>query len=112
MNDLAHAMRIADLERRLGERADGGGMIDLLERGDRVRFVAAGDQPDRIAPVDQRVQHGEIAFARHGEDMIDALRDQRLDQGGCGRPSAGGAMKDAIVIRPDTRERKHRRPPH
>ena len=43
----------------------------------RAAFLAADDRPDRR--IVQRVEHGQIAFARHAIEALDAVRLQRLD---------------------------------
>ena len=47
-------------------------------------FLPAGHHIDR-RHVDQSIQHGKKALARHGEDTVAALRDKLVDQ----NPAAG-----------------------
>ena len=46
----------------------------------RTAFVAAGDEADALGMRVKAVEHRQVAFARHAEDGIDALRDQRFDE--------------------------------
>jgi len=43
-------------------------------------FLAAGDQPDGVARVVERVEHRQEAFARHAEGEVDAMALQGIDQ--------------------------------
>ena len=57
-------------------------------------FIAAHDDLD--AAVVKRVQHCKIGFARHAENMADALGDQLLDQrlrGGAVGSRLGGSVQ-------------------
>ena len=52
--------------------------------------MAAGDEADRVAVLVEAVERGQEALARHAEDGVDALRDQRLDEGVAGGAGGGG----------------------
>ena len=64
----------------------------------RAALLAADDEADAVAVLVEAVEHGEEAFAGNAEGGVDALRDQRLDQGvaggtdrcGSGHGAAGG----------------------
>ena len=44
----------------------------------------------------EAVEHGEVAFARHAEGGVDALRDERFDEGVAGEARrCGGVMRRA-----------------
>ena len=43
-------------------------------------FLAAGDQANDIARAIKRIEHGEIAFARHAKSVIGAVYFQRFDK--------------------------------
>src|SRR5699024_1473564 len=45
----------------------------------RAAFVAADDDLD-LGCVDQRIQHSEIALARHAEHTVDAVHTQSMNQ--------------------------------
>ena len=56
-------------------------------------LVAAGDDLNLVAHVGEGVEHGQIAFARHAEDAIDAVHDEGFDDaagGGVAGWSCGG----------------------
>ena len=57
----------------------------------RAALVAAGDEADPVAVLVEAVEHGEEAFAGNAEDGVDALGDQRFDEGVAG--GACGAMR-------------------
>ena len=65
--DEADARPAAELALRLGH-----------ER--RAAFLAAGDEADALAVLVKAVEHRQVALARHAEDGVDALLDQRFDQ--------------------------------
>ena len=46
----------------------------------RARLVARDDQLDHLARVVQRIEHGDVAFARNAERVIDALDQQLVDE--------------------------------
>jgi AcrR family transcriptional regulator len=75
--DEADARAAAQLALRLGHVA-------------RAALVAAGDEADPLAVLVEAVERGEEAFAGHAEGGVDALGDQRLDQGVAGGTGAGG----------------------
>ena len=60
-------------------------------------FLAAGHDIDRIAPM-QRVENGEEAFARDGEDTVAALFDQAVDEQR--RSARSGGFTHAAAITP------------
>ena len=65
-------------------------------------FLPAGDEADPVAVLVEAVEHRQVAFAGHAERGVDALRDQRLDQGS-GRP---GAERVDEFIRGDAKSRE------
>ena len=134
-HQLGHPVGVVDLHRPLGERAEDGAVVDLLEglavahggsdlpdEEDHRRAVlprgvhadggvggagaagheadaglarqlapgggheggaallAVGDQPDAVGHVVERVEHREIALARHAEGRRRALREQAVHQ--------------------------------
>ena len=61
----------------------GGTALQLAERLGHVHragLEAAGHQLQLLAHLVEAIEHVEIAFARHREHMVDALRDQRVRQ--------------------------------
>ncbi len=48
--------------------------------------MAAGDQPDAVLGGGQGVEHGQVTFAGHTEDVVHPVGDQSLDDdfGGVG----------------------------
>ena len=46
----------------------------------RAALLAADDEADRIARVVQRVEHGQVALARHAEGELDAVDPELVDQ--------------------------------
>ena len=54
-------------------------------------FLAADDEPHGLARVVQRVEHGEIALARHAESEIDAVDLERVDEQLAAGARLGGA---------------------
>ena len=67
-----------------GDEADAG-LARELAKGfghiGRAALLTAGDEPDRIARVIERIERGQIGFAGHAEDMACAMDPERLDQG-------------------------------
>ena len=67
--------------RSAGDEADAGAaghLADGFRHHRRAALVAAHGDGD-VAIV-KRIEHGEIAFARHAEGVLDAVDDQLVDQ--------------------------------
>ena len=58
-------------------------------------FLAANDEPQPVADVVERVQHGEIALAGDAECEVRALRDQVVDQ----NRTAGSFQGQGLLLR-------------
>jgi hypothetical protein len=76
-----HADRGIGRARAAGDETDAGAAGELAigfghERG--AAFLAVDDEPDRR--IVQRVEHVEVAFARHAEGDVDAVDVERIDQ--------------------------------
>ena len=82
--DEADARPPAQLALRLGHEAGAA-------------LVAAGDEADALAVLVEAVEDGEEALAGHAERGVDALRDQRLDQGVAGRAEVSSRAEDATA---------------
>ena len=79
--------------RPAGDEADAraAGQLALrLGHERRAALLAAGDEADALAVLVKAVEHGEVAFARHAEGAIDALRDQGFDEGVAGKAGRHG----------------------
>ncbi|MNE33919.1 hypothetical protein D3C80_1276150 [compost metagenome] len=69
-------------------------------------LMAADDDLDLVAHVGQGVEHGQIAFARHTEDLVDPVHHEGVDQtagGGVGSLRHGFAvsrLKDELAMQP------------
>ncbi len=69
-------------------------------------LVAADDDLDLVSHVGQGVEHGEIALARHAEDLVDPVHHQGFDQtagGGSGslrHAFAVSRLKDELAMQP------------
>ena len=61
----------------------------------RAALLPAGDEADALAVLVEAVEHGEEALAGHAEDGVDALRDQRFDEGVAGE--ACGVMGHGVT---------------
>ncbi|MNN20508.1 hypothetical protein D3C81_1337920 [compost metagenome] len=69
-------------------------------------LVAADDDLDPVAHIGQGVEHGQIAFARHTEDLVHPVHHEGVDQtagGGVGSLRHGFAvsrLKDELAMQP------------
>ena len=61
-------------------RRPSGELAERLRHVHRPRLEPAGDQPQPVLHRIEPIQHIEVAFAGHGEHMIDAARHQRIGQ--------------------------------
>ena len=73
-------VRGAGTARDEGDAGPAGQLAERLGHVRRAAFLAADHEPQPIGDVVQRVEHGEITFARNAERMRRALREQARDE--------------------------------
>ena len=80
--------------------ADAGAAGELavgLRHHRRAALLAADGDVDR--GVVQRVEHGEVALARHAEEVIDAVDDELVDEDLAAGPGVGGHCPVLLIVR-------------
>ncbi|MNJ26376.1 hypothetical protein D3C77_208570 [compost metagenome] len=93
-----HADRGVGRARPARDHADAGTARQLaigLGHVGGAGLVAADDDLDLVAHVGQGVEHGEIALARHAEDLVDPVHHQGFDQTAGG---GSGGLRHKIAV--------------